>query len=79
MKNDSEQLFPNPATTFLNVNKLGIQFSSFDIIDIKGNIVNSGSINDDNAQIDVSILTSGLYFVRLNNSQRSIIRSFVKN
>lgn len=63
------RLFPNPANDFMQItiNKNDPNSYSISIIDITGKEIISQSIS--NAPIDVSLLTNGMYFVKLLNSK----------
>jgi hypothetical protein len=67
-------VFPNPATTSLNI-MAGYTISSVKIIDVLGHLVYSHNCNDRGVQINVANLTSGIYFVKINGSE---VRQFVK-
>lgn len=56
-------IFPNPADNFLKVQ--GISSSKFEIFDSLGRVILDGPILGD--EIDVSTLTSGLYFLKVDN------------
>jgi hypothetical protein len=62
-------IYPNPANDFLHItlNKNDIISYSISIIDITGKQVISQSIS--NTPIDISLLRSGMYFVKLLNSK----------
>ena len=66
---NSFHIFPNPANDFLQImfNKNDPNSYSISIIDITGKEIISQSIS--NAPIDVSLLTNGMYFVKLLNSK----------
>jgi len=66
---NSFHIFPNPANDFLQImiNKNDPNSYSISIIDITGKEIISQFIS--NAPIDVSLLTNGMYFVKLLNSK----------
>ena len=67
-------IFPNPASSSLTVASTQ-NISVVAIINILGKIVYSGSYNTNAVLIDVSMLPTGVYFVKVNGSE---IRKFVK-
>lgn len=62
-------IYPNPANDFLQIviNKNDINNYSINIVDITGKQIISQSIS--NTTIDISLLTDGMYFVKLFNSK----------
>jgi hypothetical protein len=67
-------LSPNPATKLLMV-KTSLNVSEFAIIDITGKEVMKGNFTNQEAEVNVSALTNGVYFVKVNSS----VFKFVKN
>ncbi|MEZ5173189.1 MAG: T9SS type A sorting domain-containing protein [Bacteroidia bacterium] len=66
-------LYPNPAKTRLFIKGLeGVE--SYEILDIAGKSVSSGSTAS-NSAIDISGLSSGLYFLRCNSGNSRFIVS----
>jgi len=71
-KNEDDNLnlfFPNPATEKLTLINIPDNATEFEIYDQFGNRQISGLIS---GQIDVSLLPEGVYFIKLNNSQRPL-------
>jgi hypothetical protein len=75
------KVFPNPAT-----NKITLQSSSnkkidkIELIDIKGNLIqaqNSG--NSTEKQIDISMLTNGIYFIKITSGIDVVYKKVVKD
>lgn len=69
-------LYPNPANNDLEV-KCWIKRGAIDILDLMGNIIKHEYFSEQ-IQINVSDLASGVYFVRVRDSQRQYTRKFVK-
>lgn len=59
---------PNPASSFVGV--LCTACDTYDVFDIQGKVVASGSIADGIARIDVRALTTGTYSVRVRRGTR---------
>jgi hypothetical protein len=60
-------MYPNPATNVVNIKpKNDIAINSIQVTDINGRIVKeiNGSVSD-NAQVNVSDLNSGVYFIKV--------------
>jgi hypothetical protein len=68
------KIFPNPSSDFITISGLEIN-SRYEIIDIYGNLVFEGL---NNGMINVSNLSSGCYFVKINVSNRTINFNFIK-
>ena len=68
-------IYPNPATSVLNVSAAG--YNQVEIINMLGQVVYSNSISN-NAQINVSNLNDGVYFVRLSGANGTTTQKFIK-
>jgi hypothetical protein len=73
--NTSVSIFPNPATTVLNVNAEG--FSTIEIVNLLGQTVYTANTTS-NMQINVSSLDNGVYFIRLNGANGTATQKFIK-
>lgn len=73
LTNSSFNLHPNPAKNFLTVN--GINNSSYAVLNMLGETVLSGKIDNQTNTIDISTLNSGMYFINLNNKA---VKRFIK-
>jgi len=73
--NTSVSIFPNPATTVLNVEAEG--FSTIELVNVLGQVVYSANATN-NMQINVSNLDNGVYFVRLNGANGTATQKFIK-
>ena len=63
-------IYPNPASDVLYINH-GI--SEYKIINILGETLVSGEIIFDNQQVDISNLSNGVYFIKINGFTKKII------
>lgn len=68
------KVYPNPTNAFLNISGIANE-GNLQIIDNLGRVVSEQTTTGDNLQINVSLLKSGMYFVKIENAQ--LIR-FVK-
>jgi hypothetical protein len=68
-------LVPNPAKDRLRILS-NEKWTSFQIFDLKGSVYQDLSMSEN--EIDLSKLESGLYYIRLINTQQSIVKAFVK-
>ncbi len=69
-------LFPNPASTLLNIEVKEGSFDNYSVYDLKGAILQSGNLQ--NNRVDISDLPSGQYMIKLANPLNWTIKSFVK-
>ena len=70
-------VFPNPVNNVLNL-KLNQSNLQVTILDISGNIIYQSQDNSPK-QIDVSFLSSGIYFVKTRNESSQTVLQFIKN
>lgn len=71
----SFSIFPNPATTVLNVNAEG--YNTLEIVNLLGQTVYTANATS-NMQINVSNLNNGVYFVRMNGENGTATQKFIK-
>ena len=73
-------IYPNPTNEFININILNNQFftESIDIYNMIGQLMIRKVINTNNAQINISTLPNGLYFIQFQN-QRYKSQLIIKN
>lgn len=72
-------LFPNPTKNSLNVVLTSIlNDAKLSIVDLQGRVVNTLGINDKSTVIDVSGLQSGVYVLRVDSSEGSYTKKFIK-
>jgi aminopeptidase N len=71
---------PNPATDFLNVFMLNptSKTKEIDIIDISGKEMYHTSTIENKITVNTSSLAAGVYLVRVNDGQNSLVRRFIK-
>ncbi len=70
------RIYPNPTSGILNIDiSRDESWNNIEICDITGNIVYSTS-KLETTQIDVSNLTTGIYFIRLKNQNGRFIKIF---
>lgn len=74
-ENAAVTIYPNPAETSLNVS-LAEKGSTFKIMNTLGQQLGSGTLTE--SPVDVSKLTSGIYFIELNNGGKRVVKKFVK-
>lgn len=80
VKNESVKVFPNPATTILNIdNTTSDSVKSIEIYSVNGTLVKSIKPAESLTTISVADLQSGIYFVKVQMNQHVENYKFVKN
>ena len=71
LDNDNITIYPQPATNTLNIETKGNinEVKELQLFDIKGCLLLSQLINQDNISLDVSGLDSGIYFVKMQSDK----------
>ncbi|MDH6208551.1 hypothetical protein M2254_000135 [Chryseobacterium sp. BIGb0186] len=76
IKNSGIQIYPNPATDFLNVTKVSDK-ATYKIYSAAGQLVGNGNIN--NGKINVSSLIKGAYVISIEDKGKENFNSkFIK-
>lgn len=71
------KLFPNPANSILNIHCNDL-ITEFTIYDTKGSVVLAvKAINEKELSIDISKLQNGLYFIKTNGLNKSLVKKFI--
>ena len=71
-------IYPNPAKSLLNFDlKSDILISGISIVDIAGKqlIKSNNSVSN---SIDISSLSSGVYFITFQSEKKSVTKKFIK-
>lgn len=71
-------IYPNPAQSILHFNVTGVELSSIIINDLTGKEVYNNSAVSLSNSIDISSLSSGVYFVTFKADENSITKKFIK-
>ena len=69
-------IFPNPTSSFLAIKSNNL-ISPISIYDISGKLVLQNMGNSKEIILDISNLNSGLYFIKSNSQNSSLIRRFI--
>jgi len=67
LQNNTLTCFPNPAKSTLNLQVTDLKNSSYQISDITGSIILTGTLSSNNNQIDIASLSQGIYFLKVDN------------
>jgi hypothetical protein len=74
------RLYPNPVGNILNIELSKLNDVSLEIINISGQIIYSiASINNTKESIDVSYLSNGVYFIKLQGEKINKYMKFIKD
>lgn len=70
-------IYPVPTRDILTVNsKLS---SQYEIIDINGRLIKNGQIENGKTEINLSWLQNGMYFIKVNNKNSTLVKEIIKN
>jgi len=72
------RLYPNPASNELRVKSEELRDGVIEILDVYGRKVWAKLAKPDGVVINISSLSSGIYFVKLTNEQNTYIQRFIK-
>ncbi len=75
-ENFSAALFPNPATSFLNVELEAFDGVSFQLQDVNGKIIEQQGINQKVTSINVKSLDRGVYMLKLVDENDNKLKSY---
>ncbi|MEZ4875885.1 MAG: DUF1028 domain-containing protein [Flavobacteriaceae bacterium] len=73
-------LYPNPVTNQLQIEvNPAYSLVSYQILDVNGKVVSTQSgLDTTRAVVDVSLLSQGVYFIKLRGTQGVVIQKFIK-
>ncbi len=72
--NNSVVIYPNPATSEIQITSNKFNITSVQIVNVLGEeVIKELIINNEKLTMDVSSLTKGVYFVRIEDVNRSIV------
>ena len=69
-------IYPNPTSNYLTIESEQLIINKINIIDIAGKTVNMVTTGFN--KVDVSVLPSGIYFIKLIGEEETITRKFIK-
>ncbi|MEC3908657.1 sulfatase-like hydrolase/transferase [Tamlana sp. 2201CG12-4] len=71
-------IYPNPSTAIINITS-EIILDTYSIYSIQGKVFKEGALNKSKSSIDISALSNGIYFIKLNAASGSFIKRIIKN
>ena len=72
---DEVKIYPNPASSVLNIS--GIEGTTIIFYNLAGEILLTEVVETTTKQIDVSYFNNGIYFIRIEGLQESVIKKFI--
>lgn len=70
------KIYPNPAQDYIKINSNNIEISSVEMYSIVGKrIISNQNLVDD--RLDISSLTSGIYLLKVNSQERSLVKKII--
>jgi DNA-binding beta-propeller fold protein YncE len=78
--NNLLKIFPNPASTQINLElEIGIQNAVIIVANVLGEIVLTQQLgSSNNANIDITQLSNGLYFIQVKDNNKLFTQKFIK-
>jgi len=73
---ENNNIYPNPATDKLSIETM--QKANIEIINIQGQLVKTLQTTEDKTSVDVSDLQAGMYIIKFNTAEGSVVRKFIK-
>jgi hypothetical protein len=77
-QNSGVSLYPNPTSGMIYVSGIGLSAFEYEIIDVTGKTILSGKLSAQNAVINISELSKGMYFLKTRNAETRPFR-IIKN
>ena len=72
------KLYPNPATDYFFIENMNEKNVSFSILNVMGQIVNTGRLENNTSKINTTGLTSGIYFIKINFKDKTETIKIIK-
>lgn len=70
------EIYPNPVKDVLQIESCELSVNRIEIVDLSGNVIYQ--FDDLKNQINVSVLTQGIYFVKLKTDKGTITKKLIK-
>ncbi|MEI6347683.1 MAG: DUF4465 domain-containing protein [Bacteroidota bacterium] len=71
-------IYPNPTSENLNIEMKENTVKNIEIIDLAGRTVYKTNVSNSNSKINISDLSSGMYYIRIQGNNYNINRTFIK-
>jgi len=80
MRMDSMRMYPNPASDLITVSSENNIISDINILETTGKVVyKQSNVNKKKANLDVSTLQSGVYYIRSVTSKGIVTQKLIEN
>jgi len=78
--NSRIDLYPNPATKtlVLNISDADLRLESYQVIDATARVVMNGNLNSGLNELNVEVLTPGVYFIKVQTNEGEAVQRFIK-
>ena len=70
-------VYPNPASTVVTIASLS-PIQTITVYDMQGRKVNVAQTSEQNTQVDISALKSGVYFFAIENESGTVVKKIIK-
>jgi choice-of-anchor B domain-containing protein len=71
-------IYPNPANNYIVVSTIGINDYCLKIIDTNGKTIVETSNSAPHQYIDISMLSNGIYFIKVDSNEKSFVQKLIK-
>ena len=71
-------LFPNPVLDALFLRFKTVENTTYQLIDLNGQIILKGKLNQQHESINLSNISPGIYFLKLQSANRTAIKKIIK-
>ena len=78
LQSENMNIFPNPTTGIFSISNLKESNSQLTIFDISGKLVQELEINTKHSGIDISQLNTGIYFLKIQTNESSVVSKVLK-
>lgn len=73
-------ILPNPTTGLVIVNSPLAMITTISVLDVRGRVIlRSNNVADFNRQIDLSNLSSAVYFINVSTENGTVLKKIIKN
>lgn len=70
-------VYPNPAKDIVNISS-EVTIKSYELFDVSGRLVKTGIVNQTEVSINLNQQNSGIYFLRINTENGSILNKIIR-
>lgn len=70
-------IYPNPTKSNITISQVKYQFKNCEIYSSNGQLINKLALNQPNYTIDLSKYSSGIYFIKISNEEKNVIKKII--